>query len=74
MGFSGTHSAYYRWYMTRHARTSYHQPILEMSDMDSQECSSHKDLISSQITRSKEDNCKVMQAISNFINSYEVEN
>ena len=42
--------------------------------MESQERISHKELIPSQITRIEEDTCKVIQAICNFINPFEVEN
>lgn len=74
VGFSRNHSAYYRWCMTRHARASYCQASMEMADMDSQDCSTHKDLRPSQITRSEDDTRKVLQAIRNFINPFEVEN
>lgn len=74
VGFSRNHSAYYRWCMTRHARASYQQAAMARVDMDSQECTTHKDLRPSQITRSEEDTCKVTRAIENFINPFEVDN
>ena len=73
-GFSRNHSAYYRWCMTRHARASYVQGTLHLADMDDEECTSHKDLRYEQISKSEDDTGKVMQAISNFINPFEVEN
>ena len=42
--------------------------------MDSTECSPHKDLRQSQVVHSEENTCKVVEAISNFINPFEVEN
>ena len=59
--------------MTRHVRASYHQCVLEMVNMDSSKSNSHKDLRASQITQSEEDTCRVMQAIDNFINPFQVE-
>ena len=73
VGFIRSHAAYYRWCTTRHARGRYHQAALEMTEMDSQDYSSHKGLRSSQIAKSDEDTKKVMQAISNFINSFDVD-
>ena len=74
VGFSQNHSAYYRWCITMHARASYQQTTMEMADMDkyhNQEFISHKELRPSQITRSEEDTCKVVQAICIFINPFE---
>ena len=59
--------------MTRHARASYVQATMELADMDSADCTSHKDLRSSHIIQSEEDTCKVVEAISNFINPFEVD-
>ena len=47
VGFSRNHLAYYRCCIARHTRASYHQAIFEIADMDSQECTSQKDLRSS---------------------------
>ena len=45
-----------------------------MVNTDSPESNSHKDLRASQILQSEEDTCRVMQAIKNFINPFQVEN
>jgi hypothetical protein len=47
---------------------------MEMADMDSQECNTHKELRPSHITKSEEDTCKIIQPISNFINPFDVKN
>jgi len=72
IGFSRNHSAYYRWCKTRHVRASYLQATREMVDMDNSECTTHKELRSSQIMKSEEDVCNVVNAINNFINPFVV--
>jgi hypothetical protein len=47
---------------------------MEMLDMDSQECSSHKDLRPSSIIQCEAHVQKVLEAISNFMNPFEVDN
>ena len=41
--------------------------------MDSQESTSHKEVRRSQISKSEQDTCSVIQAISNFTNPFTVE-
>ncbi|KAK3735621.1 hypothetical protein QZH41_007397 [Actinostola sp. cb2023] len=74
IGFSRNHSAYYRWCKTRHVRASYLQATREMVDMDNSECTTHKELRSSQIMKSEEDVYEVgMKAHTAFVNDRLVE-
>jgi hypothetical protein len=52
----------------------YHQAAFESADIDDHYSSTRKDLRCSQITQSKEDTVKVIQAVYNFVNPFEVEN
>ena len=72
VGFSRNQSAYYRWCMTRHTRSNFYQTTLELADMDSEEGISHKDLRPSRIIQSEDNATRVVQAISNFMNPFEV--
>ena len=47
---------------------------MEMADMDNTDSSSHKDIRKLEIQHSKADVRKVVDAISNFVNPFEVEN
>ena len=60
--------------MTRHSRAQYLQATMELVDMDNMDSSSHKDIIKSEIQHSEADVRKVVDAISNFVNPFEVEN
>ena len=73
VGFSRNHSAYYRWCRKRHTRASYLQVTKEIASMDSQEATSHKEVRGSQIVKSEQDTCSVLQAISNFTNPFTIE-
>ena len=73
VGFSRNHSAYYRWCRTRHTRASYLQTTKEIASRDSQEATSHKEVRGSQIVKSEQDTCSVLQAISNFTNPFTIE-
>ena len=73
VGFSRNHSAYYRWCRTRHARASYLQATKEIANIDTLESTSHKEVRSSQILKSEQDTCCVMEAINNFINPFTIE-
>ena len=73
VGFSRNHSAYYRWCHTRHARASYLQATKEIVNIDSLEPTSHKEVRSSQILKSEQDMCCIMEAINNFINPFTIE-
>eukprot|EP00745_Piridium_sociabile_P026705 TRINITY_DN42673_c0_g1_i18.p1 TRINITY_DN42673_c0_g1~~TRINITY_DN42673_c0_g1_i18.p1 ORF type:complete len:760 (+),score=189.88 TRINITY_DN42673_c0_g1_i18:236-2515(+) len=73
-GFSTSQKTYHRWVTTRHDRALYHQATLESVDMDSQENTAHKDLRPSQVTQSDADTVKVMQAVNNFVNPFQIEN
>ena len=74
IGFSRNYAAYYRWCMTRHSRAQYLQATMEMVDMDNTDSSSHKDIRKSEIQHSEADVRMVVDAISNFLNPFEVEN
>ena len=74
IGFSRNYAAYYRWCMTRHSRAQYLQATMEMVDMDNTGSSSHKDIKKSEIQHSEADVRMVVDAISNFVNPFEVEN
>ncbi|CAH3017905.1 unnamed protein product [Porites evermanni] len=73
VGSSWDHSAYYRWCYTRHARASYLQATKEIANIDTLESTSHKEVRSSQILKSEQDTCCVMEAINNFINPFTIE-
>ena len=73
IGFSRNYSAYYRWCMTRHSRAGYVQATMELTGMESQGCSTHKDIRTSEILRSETDVRKVVDAITSFINPFDVE-
>lgn len=73
VGFSRSLSTYNRWCLTRHERASYVAATMELSDMGSSEFTSHKDLRSSQIRQTEDDTCKVIKAIHNFTNPFEVD-
>ena len=73
VGFSRNRSAYYRWCRTRLARTSYLQATKERANVDTLESTSDKEVRSSQILKSEEDMCCVMEAINNFINPFTIE-
>ena len=73
VGFSRNHSAYYRWCRTRHATASYLQATKEIANIDTLESTSHKEVRSSQILKSEQDTCCVMEAINNFINPFTIE-
>ena len=73
VGFSQNRSAYYRWCRTRHARAGYLQPTKEIANIDTLESTSHKEVRSSQILKSEQDTCCVVEAISNFINPFTIE-
>ena len=45
----------------------------EIASMDSQEATSHKEVRGSQIVKSEQDTCSVLQAISNFTNPFTIE-
>ena len=74
VGFCRNYSAYYRWCTTRHARASYCQAALKMADIDSEECTSHKDVRPSKIRQSEEDTMKVIDAVCNFLNPFTIDN
>ena len=71
--FSRNQSVYYRWGRTRHSRASYLQTAKEIANMDSRESTSHKEVRRSQILKSEQDTCSVIQAISNFTNPFTIE-
>ena len=73
VGFSRNHSAYYRWCRTRHARASYLQATKEIANINTLESTSHKEVRCSQILKSEQDTCCVMEAINNFINPFTTE-
>lgn len=73
IGFSRNPSAYYRWCTTRHSRASYLQATLELAEMDTAESSTHKDLRPCEISQSEEATGKVVKAITNFINPFNVD-
>ena len=73
VGFSRNRSAYYRWWRTRHARVSYLQATKKIANIDTLESTSNKDLRCSQILKSEQDTCCVMEAINNFINPFTIE-
>ena len=60
--------------MTRHSRGQYLQETMEMVDMNNTDSSSHKDTRKSEIQHSEADVRKVVHAISNFVNRFEMEN
>ena len=60
--------------MTRQTWASYHQATIEMADMDSQDCSSHKDFRPSSIQQGEDTVSKVLEAIAGFMNPFEMEN
>ena len=60
--------------MTRHSQAQYLQATIELLDMDNTDSSSHKDFRKSEIQYSEADVRMVVDAISNFVNSFEVEN
>ena len=60
--------------MTRHSRVQYLQATMEMVDMDNTDFFFHKDIRKSEIQHSKADIRMVADAISNFVNPFEVEN
>ena len=74
VGFSRNHSAYYVWCRNRHARASYLQATREIANIDTLESTSHKEVRSSQILKSEQDTCYVMEVINNFINPFTIEN
>ena len=74
IGFSHNYAAYYRWCMTRHSGAQYLQATTEMVDMDNTDSSSHKDIRKSEIQHSEADVRMAVDAISNFVNLFKVEN
>ena len=72
VGFSRNRSAYYRWWRTRHARASYLQATKKIGNIDTLESTSHKEVRCSQILKSEQDKCCVMEAINNFINRFTI--
>ena len=74
IGFSRNYATYYRWCTTRHSRGQYLQATMEMVDMNNTDSSSHKDIRKSEIQHSEAEVRKVVDAISNFVNPFEVEN
>lgn len=73
IGFSRNYAAYYRWCMTRHWRAGYLQATYEIAEMTDTESTSHKDVRLSEVKKSEEDVHRVTEAISNFINPFEIE-
>ncbi|KAH3839657.1 hypothetical protein DPMN_113089 [Dreissena polymorpha] len=74
IGFSRNYSAYYRWSTTRPCRAQYVEAALQMTDMASEDCSVHKELEPSQLQDSKTFVTKVVDALCNFTNPFDVEN
>ena len=62
VGFSRNRSAYYRWCRTRHARAGCLQATKEIANIDTLESTSHKEVRSSQILKSEQDTCCVVEA------------
>ena len=73
VGSSPNRSAYYRWWRTRHARTSYLQATKKIANIDTLESTSHKEVKCSQILKSEQDTRCVMEAMNNFINRFTIE-
>ena len=74
IGMGRNYSAHYRWCTTRHVRASYYQATMAITDIVSQGNTSHKELKSSQISQTDKEACKIVQAISNFLNTFQVDN
>ena len=70
VGFNRNCSAYYRWCRIRHARASYLQATKEIANINTLESTSHKEVRCSQILKSEQDTCCIMEAINNFINPF----
>ena len=66
------HSAYYRWCTTRHSRASSLQATLELAEVDTTESCSHKDVKHCKISQNVDATGKVVKAITNFINLFDV--
>ena len=71
--FSRNRSAYYRWRRTRHARASCLQATEKIANIDTLESTYHKEVRCSQILKSEEDSCCVVETINNFINRFTIE-
>ena len=73
IGFSRSLTTYYRWCLTRHSRATYVQATMQLTDMESSETTSHKNLRSPHICQTEKDALKVVAAVGNFINAFEVD-
>ena len=73
IGFSRNHSAHHRWCNTRHTRASFLQATREMVGMANSECTTLKELRSSQILNTEEEVSSVISAFTNFVNPFAVE-
>lgn len=74
IGFSRNYAAYHRWCLTRHVRASYVESCFEMGNMNSAEITDHKDVKTSEMSRSEHDVCTVVTAFCNFNNPFSIEN